>query len=275
MDCQPESGGTPPEFGGGPPCGPPAGPENRSCLSQWYMIPYPETELTIQEYRRMATKRKVVKKDIKRDPLVTYTLKVSRYAQEHFNQIIIGVVVLIAVIAIVVFTANNRRSSAAQSERQLAQAMALYGQRDFEAAKVTFGRVAERFGGRNGAIARYYKAECEYMLRNYTQALQDYESYLDVSSDFPTFTSAAMYAAALSQQGVGDVRRAAEMMEQAHQSFDPADPRYLTSAFQAGELFARAGDYERAAQYFQTVADEATGSLKEKAVANVTLLKPR
>jgi len=223
----------------------------------------------------MATKRKVVKKDIKRDPLVTYTLKVSRYAQDHFNQIIIGVVVLIAVIAIVVFTANNRRTSAAQSERQLAQAMALYGQRDFEAAKVTFGRVAERYGGRNGAIARYYKAECEFMLRNYPQALQDYESYLDQSSDFQTFTSAAMYAAALSQQGVGDVRRAAEMMEQAHQSFDPSDPRYLTSAFQAGELFAMAGDHERAAQHFQTVADEATGSLKEKAIASVTLLKPR
>ena len=223
----------------------------------------------------MATKRKVIKKDIKKDPLVTYTLKVSRYAQEHFNQVIIGVVVLIAVIAVVVFTANNRRASAAQSQRQLAQGMALYGQQDYEAAKTTFGRVAERYGGRNGAVARYYKAECEFRQRDYAQALKDYESYLDVSSDFPAFASAAMYAAALSQQGLGDVGRAAEMMEQAHQSFDPSDPRYLTSAFQAGELFAMAGNQERAAQHFQTVADEATGTLKEKAIASVTLLKPR
>jgi tetratricopeptide (TPR) repeat protein len=223
----------------------------------------------------MATKRKVVKKDIKRDPLVTYTLKVSGYAQEHFNQIIIGVVVLIAVIAIAVFTANNRRTSAVQSQRQLAQAMSLYSQQDYEAAKATFSRIAERYGGRNGAVARYYKAECEFKQRNYAEALRDYENYLDVSSDFPAFTSSAMYAAALSQQGLGDVRRAAEMMEQANQSFDPSDPRYLTSAFQAGELFAMAGDQERAAQFFQTVADEGTGTLKEKATANVTLLKPR
>ena len=223
----------------------------------------------------MATKRKVVKKDIKRDPLVTYTLKVSRYAQEHFNQIIIGLVVLIAVIAIVVFTANNRRSSAAQSERQLSQAMALYGQHDFEAAKATFARVAERYGGRNGAIARYYKAECEFNQRNYAEALADYERYLDDSSHFPAFSSAAMYAAALCQEGLGDARRAAEMMERAHQSFDPSDPRYLTSAYQAGELFAKAGDSEHAAQLFQTVADEGTGSLKEKAAVNVALLKPR
>ena len=223
----------------------------------------------------MATKRKVVKKDIKRDPLVTYTLKVTRYAQDHFNQIIVGVVALIAIIAVVVFVSNNRRSTAGQSERQLSQAMSLYGQQDFQAAKTTFERIADRFGGRNGAVARYYKAECEYMQRNYAQALRDYEAYLDVSSEFPAFKSAAMFAAALSQQALGDHRRAAEMMEQAHQSFEPSDPRYLTSAYHAGEFFARAGNQERASQYFQTVADEATGSLHDKAIAAITLLQQR
>jgi tetratricopeptide (TPR) repeat protein len=223
----------------------------------------------------MATKRKVVKKDIKRDPLVTYTLKVSQYAQEHFNQIIIGVVLLVAVIAVVVFTANSRRSSSSQSDRQLAQAMSLYAQQDYEAAKATFGRIADRFSGRNGAIALYYKAECEFKQRDYAGALRDYQSYLDVSSEFPAFKSAAMYAAALSQEGLGDVRQAAQMMEQAHYSFDEADPRYLTSAFQAGELFAKAGDHEHAVELFQEVADKAAGSLKEKAVTSIALLEPR
>ena len=58
-------------------------------------------------------------------------------------------------------------------------------------------------------------------------------------------------------------------MERAHQSLDPSDSRYLTTAFRAGELFALAGDNERAAQYYQTVADEASGSLQEKATAVV------
>jgi len=223
----------------------------------------------------MATKRKVVKKDIKRDPLVTYTLRVSQYTQEHFNQVIVGVVALIAIIAVVMFVSNNRRTSAGQSERQLSQAMSLYQQQDFQAAKTTFERIAGRFGGRNGAVARYYKAECEYMQRNYAQAVSDYESYLDVSAEFPAFKGAAMFAAALSLQGTGDMQRAADMMEQAHQTFEPSDPRYLTSAYHAGEFFARAGDQERAAQYFQTVADEATGSLHDKALAAITLLQQR
>ena len=223
----------------------------------------------------MATKRKVVKKDIKQDPLVTYALKASQYAQEHFNQIIIGVVVLVAVIAVVVFVSNNQRQTTGQSERQLAQAMSLYQQRDYEAAKVSFNSIADRFGGRSAALARYYKAECEFKQRNYSQALMDYEKYLDVSSDFSEFKPAAMYAAALSQEGLGNIDEAAGMMEQAHHSFEETDPRFLTSAFRAGELFAKAGNNERAAHHFETVSDKASGSLKEKADVAITLLQQR
>jgi tetratricopeptide (TPR) repeat protein len=239
------------------------------------MLPYLESQEPTQEYRRMATKRRVVKKDIKRDPLVTYTLKVTRYAQEHFTPIIIGVVALIVVIAVVVFTANSRRTAAYESETRLAEAMALYGQKNYESAKAAFQQVADIHGGRNRAVAQYYKAQCEFLQHNYGQALADYEDYLQVASDFPEFESAALYAAALCQEGLGDVKRAAEMMERAHQSFEPSDPRYLTSAFQAGELFAMAGDSERAAKYYQTVADEATGTLQEKATAAIALLEQR
>lgn len=223
----------------------------------------------------MATKRKVVKKDIKRDPLVTYTLKVTQYAQEHFTPIIIGVVALIAVITVVVFTSSSRRGAAIESETRLAEAMSLYGQQNYESAVVAFKHVADNYGGRNGAVAQYYKAQCEFIRHNYEQALADYEKYLDVATEFPDFESAALYAAAISQEGVGNIPGAAEMMVRAHQSFDPSDPRYLDSAFQAGELFAMAGDNERAAQYYQTVADEATGSLQEKASAAISLLEQR
>jgi tetratricopeptide (TPR) repeat protein len=223
----------------------------------------------------MATKRKVVKKDFKKDPLVTYALKVSQYTQEHFNQVIIGVVVLIAAISIVVFTTNSRRSSSIQSERQLAQALSLYQARDFEAAKVTFAQVSNSFGGRNGAIARYYKAECEFAQRNFSQALMDYEAYLGESSTFSEFKAAAMYGTALCHEGLENYDLAATSMEQVHHAVDENDPRYLDSAFKAGELFARAGDKERAAHYFQIVADNASGNLKDKANVAVSLLGAR
>lgn len=220
----------------------------------------------------MATKRKVVKKDIKKDPLVTYALEVTQYAQAHFNQIIIGVAVLIALIAVLMFTANTRRNSAVQSERQLAQGLAMYQQGDFPAAKITFTQVSERYGGRNGAIAEYYAAESNLAERNYSQALLHFESYLDAASDFPEFKSAAMYGIALCHEGLENYALAAESMEQVLKAVDDNDPRYLDSAFQAGELFAKAGNNERAVHYFQTVADKASGNLKDKATVAVALL---
>jgi len=220
----------------------------------------------------MATKRKVVKKNIKKDPLVTYALKVSQYTQKHFNQVIIGVAILIAVIAVVVFTANSRQSSSRQADRQLAQGLALYQQQDYEAAKATFGQIYNRFGGRGGAIAQYYKAECEFAQRNYSQALMDYEAYLGRSSDFDEFEPAAIYSTALCHEGLENYELAATAMEQVHHSVGEDDPRYLDSAFKAGELFAKAGNYERALHYFQTVSDRGTGKLKDRATAAVSLL---
>jgi tetratricopeptide (TPR) repeat protein len=223
-------------------------------------------------FNRMATKRKVVKKDIKKDPLVTYALKTSQYAQEHFNQVIIGVVVLIALIAVVVFTANSRRGAAVQSERQLSQAIALFQQQDFTAAKVSFSQIVDRHGGRSAAIARYYKAECEFLQRNYSQAALDYQSYLDTSSDFPEFKAAALYGAGICYEAAGNHTAAATTMEQVHHSVDENDPRYLDSAFRAGENFAKVRNIDRAVEYFQIVADKGSGKLKDKATVALALI---
>jgi tetratricopeptide (TPR) repeat protein len=220
----------------------------------------------------MATKRKVVKKNIKRDPLVTYALKVSNYAQEHFNQVIIGVAVLIAVIAVVVFTANSRQNAARQADRQLAQALALYQQQDYESAKGVFSQVYNNYGGRGGAIARYYKAECEMAQSNYAQALMDYEAYLDRAGDFDEFRAAAMYGSAVCHEGLENYELAATTMVQVLETVDEDDPRYMDSAYKAGELFAKAGNNERALHYFQTVAEKGSGRLKDRADAAVAML---
>lgn len=220
----------------------------------------------------MATKRKVVKKNIKRDPLVTYALKASNYAQEHFNQIVIGVVILVGVIAVLVFTANSRQTSAKQARQQLATAMALYQQQDYEAAKTSFEQIYQRHKGSNQLVAKYFKAECELRQRNFSQGLVDYNLYLDKAADYPAFEGAALYGKALCQEGLEDYSGAAATMEKLHRSLDEDDPRYLDSAFQAGEFFAKAGQNDRAAEYFQTVAKKGSGALKDKAAVAASLL---
>ena len=220
----------------------------------------------------MATKRVVKKKNIKKDPLVTYALRTSRYAQEHFNLIIIGVVVLVAAIAILVFTSNSRRNAAAQAQRQLASAMTLFQQRDYQTARTTFEQVFDGHKGDKRWVAIYFKAECELKLRNYAQALNDYDLYLNGASKFPAFKEAALFAKGICHEGMGNYSQAAVIMETLHQSMSENDPRYLDAAFQAGEFFAKAGDTDRAVTHFRTVSEKGSGELKDKATIAIALL---
>jgi len=221
----------------------------------------------------MATKRKVVKKNIKRDPLVTYAVKASGYAQAHFNQIVVGVVILVGVIAVLVFTANSRQSAAKQARQQLSTGMALYQQQDYEAAKTTFDQIYQRHKGSNKLVAKYFKAECELGQRNFSQALVDFNLYLDNVSDYPAFNAAAQYGKALSQEGLEDYSAAAATMETLHQSLHEDDPRYLDAAFQAGEFFAKAGNKEEARKYFDQVKASGEGEMRNRATIHAALLE--
>lgn len=220
----------------------------------------------------MATGKRVKKKNIKQDQLVTYAVNVSRWAQEHFNQVIIGVVALVVVISVAVFMANSRQSSSRQAETQLATAMGQFSAGDFSAASASFEQVSERYGGATRARALYFEAESQLRQGRYADALESYDRYLSRWEDFPEFRGSAMVGKAMAQEGLGDYAAAADQLVDAMKVLDPDDPRYLDSAYRAGEFFAKAGDTERAAEYFRQVADEAQGNLKDRAKVAAALL---
>jgi hypothetical protein len=112
-----------------------------------------------------ATARRA-RKNIKEDQLLTATVRASEWAQEHFNQVIIGIVALVAAVAVIVFVANNRAGNAEQNERQLGQALTMMQAGDLNAARGTVQQLANRAGGDYGERARIFNAECEQRLGN-------------------------------------------------------------------------------------------------------------
>lgn len=220
----------------------------------------------------MATGRRVKKKNIKEDQLVTYAVRLSRWSQEHFNQVIIGVVALVVVIAIAVFTANSRQSSSREAETRMATAMSQFLSGDFNAAGASFQQISQRHGGAAGARARYFQAESQLRMGQYAEALASFDAYLVDWEEFPAFREAAVVGRAMCHEGMGNYDAAAEALESALELMDREDPRYLDTAYRAGEFLAKAGDTERAAGHFRTVADEARGNLKDRAAVALTLL---
>jgi tetratricopeptide (TPR) repeat protein len=213
------------------------------------------------------------KKNLKEDQLVTTTFRLTEWAQAHFNQVIIGVVALVAVVAVLVFVANSRESGAKQAEREMGTALTLMSQGEYATAKASFQQVSERFGGAQGASARFFKAECELKQNDYKGAADDYDAYLARVKDYPMFEGSALIGKALALEGQGNYIEAANSMAAAVDKIDAKDPRHFDAAFNAGEFYQRAGRSADALKYFEMVAKDGTGDLKDRAAVNAAMLK--
>jgi tetratricopeptide (TPR) repeat protein len=213
------------------------------------------------------------KKNLKEDQLVTTTFRLTEWAQAHFNQVIIGVVALVAVVAVLVFVANSRESGAKQAEREMGSAITMMGQGQYATAKEKFQQVADRFGGAQGASARFFKAECELHQNDYKTAADDYDAYLARVKDYPMFEGSALVGKALALEGLGNYLEAANSMAAAVDKIDVKDPRHFDAAYSAGEFYQHAGHLPDAIKFFDLVAKDGTGDLKERATVSAAMLK--
>jgi tetratricopeptide (TPR) repeat protein len=210
---------------------------------------------------------------MREDQLVTTTVRFSEWAQAHFNQVIVGMVALVAVVAVLVFAANSRENSARESERQMGSAMALMLQGDYNAAKSSFQQVVERYSGKQASKAQFFKAECEFKQGSFEDALADYDAYLAKSADYPEFEIAALVGKALCLEGVRNHVEAAAAMATAVGKMDPKDPRYGDAALSAGDLFAAAGQPREGLKYYQLASEHGAGDAKARSTVAVELLE--
>ena len=211
-----------------------------------------------------ATARRA-KKSFKEDQLVTATVRASEWAQDHFNQVIIGVVALVAAVAVLVFVANSRQSNAREGERLMGSAMTLMQQGDLNAARTSFEQIYQRQGGTHAVAARFFKAECELKLANYERAAADYGEYIKRKDDYPVFTSAALIGEGLAYQGARQWSDAAKSFEGALAVIDREDPRYYDTAFNLASCYEQANNRSDALKYYDLVAEHASGQLRDRA----------
>ncbi len=221
----------------------------------------------------MTTTARRAKKSLKEDQLVTTTFRLTEWAQEHFNQVIIGVVALVAVVAVLVFASNSRESSARDAEREIGSALLLYQRGEFGAAGTTFQQIYDRHKGKQATAARFFKAECDLRLGNYRQAVDEYDGYLEKRADYPLFESAAAIGKALAWEGLQNYPEAAKTMAEAINTLPKEDPRYFDTVFQAADFYMKAGNSSEALKFYEVVAADGTGELKSRASVAVAMLK--
>lgn len=134
----------------------------------------------------LTKKKKLTRKEIKEDKLVTTYYKIYNFVLENKNRVGLYAGVLAAVIVIIYFYMNSKAESNKQAGIQLARVMELYDAGSYlEAIEGRQGTnitglkkiVAEYGSTENGETAKIYLANAYQLLGNIEEAFKYYEDY--------------------------------------------------------------------------------------------------
>jgi TolA-binding protein len=222
----------------------------------------------------MTSKKRVKKKRLKEDQLVTFTVRASQFIQQYFTQVVAGAVVLAVAVGAILVTSHMRGAAGRNSEREFALAMSQYNVGDLGAAATSFTQIAEKYGGQNaGLLSRYFLGKAMLAQGKYQEAMAAFEQYLRKAAKEAPFGIAATIGKAECMEGLKNFIGAAEVLERLSQSMDEEDPRSLDVMYQAGRDYERAGSRDKAVDFYRRVSEKATGPLKDRAVVSLALVR--
>lgn len=222
-----------------------------------------------------AKRRRARKKRIKEDSFVTLWIRALQYSQAHYIQITLALVAMALAVGFLLFAAHTKRAALQESGELLGRGIGQYRRGDMTGARKTFEQVAENYPRlRTGAIATYFKAECDLYLGDYAEASSAFEEYLRKADKYPFFRVPALIGKALALEGASRYREAALLLEEALEELDRKDPRYTDVAYRAANYLAMDPETRpKGIELYQEIAREASGKLKTEAQVAATLLK--
>ena len=219
----------------------------------------------------LTKKKKLSKKEIKEDKLVSFYYKSYGYFTENSKRVISYAGALIVVIALVAFYLNHKSQQNKEAGIQLAKVMNLYdGGAYLEAIEGQAGtdilglkRIVEEYGStENGETAKIYLANSYNFLGKTGDAFKYYNDY---SGSVDIFKAAAMAGQAGYYADKKDFVKAAELYRKAAyvSKEDVLNPDYL---LHAGINYIAAGDNKSAKEMFKTIKKDYTTSTANREV---------
>jgi tetratricopeptide (TPR) repeat protein len=205
-------------------------------------------------------KKKLSRKEIKEDKLVSFFYKSQSFFEENKNRMLTYGLVLVAVIFAIYYYLNQKKESNLDAGNQLSKVMKIYDSGSFlEAIEGIQGgdviglkAIVEKYGGtENGETAKIYLANAYSYLGNYDEAIKYYEDY-GGSLDYMKAASLSGKAGFYSNKG--EYKKAADLYKEAA-SVAPSNgenPDYLLNS---GINYFNAGNYDEAKIVFDRLKE--------------------
>jgi tetratricopeptide (TPR) repeat protein len=206
----------------------------------------------------LTKKKKLSRKEIKEDKLVSSYYKTLGYFEENRSRLLLYAGILAAIVLAVIFYINNQKEKNSTAGLQLSRVMSIYDSGSYlEAIEGRQGtdiiglkKIVEEYGGtENGEIAKIYLANSYIFLGKPDDAVKYYEDYSGSNDIFKATALAGeggYYASKNEYEKAADLYRQASLVSEEN----VLNPEYM---LQAGINYLKAGDMERAKELFETI----------------------
>jgi TolA-binding protein len=204
----------------------------------------------------LRSKKKISKRELKEDKLVTWYVNVTTWYEKHKKNISIAITVLVlAIVATVVFI-KNRSDNNERAMAQLGDVYALFDSGQYQAAIDGIPErnipglksIVENYGSSpSGELARFYLANAYYQMGRYDEALRQFEDFT-ASDEMLTVSRYAAMAGCFEAKGA--FKEAAENFEKAATKY-AKDVNAAENLNNAARNFGLVGDKEKAIELYK------------------------
>jgi len=200
--------------------------------------------------------RRLTKRKLKEDKLVTIYFKTVDFVRENQNRLLGAVTAIFVIILIIFWSSKISSSKETRAANALARAEIKMNEGQYNAAIDSLQLLIDsEDGAKSTGIGVFYLANLYFQNENFELAQTYYEKYLDDYQDNETFSSSALAGIGSCLEGQGEYKKAAEMDEKAVEKysniFDNAN-----KLMNAARCYVLAGNKEKARAIYKRIIEE-------------------
>jgi len=196
-------------------------------------------------------RKKIVKKEIKDDALVTYYFKAQKLFSTYSKQIQIGLITVLVLTVLGVLMVRSKKKADTDASGKLGLVEQYYYMGDYQRAIPEFNTIKDKYSGTPSAgTATFFLANAYVSTGNMDQAEKCYRLYIDNYGQSSVFSASSLAGLAACYESKKQYGQAANLYEKAGEKYSElfSAPFYLK---EAGRCYTQANDKAKAKAVYQ------------------------
>lgn len=204
----------------------------------------------------LTPKKKLTRREIKEDKLVTTWFKATDWLTHHSREVLLAAGGVVVIVGLIILFNWMRTRDEQEASEQFAQARAEYNKQNYTGTIPILEKlVSEHGGSKSAGTAMIYLANAYMQTKDYVNAEKYYQRYLDDGDNDPILSVSAAFGVAAAQEERGELAKAAKLYEEGASDY-PESYRAPQLLLHAARCYKQANQPEAARRVLQKIIDK-------------------